>query len=347
MVPAPAPAPEHGTLAGYWEGGCFREDNCPADPSCSQVNLAHVTGIEPPKRAPEHGTLAGYWEGGCVRDADCPNSPTCAQVNLMSTKTTERGPKTHPPRAPKTPRAAREPVHGSVWGYRLGCQSETECPNFDKGGPSCAAAYTTYYRDYRASRRAGNGPPIKHGTPTGYQMGCHDRDSCPGNDDGITCADASLAEERRRRRAAGRPEQRPLVDAQPAREHVAFLRSRGMGIVSIARAAGVSKTGLRALVYGREDFTPDGGRGPRHGEIPKRIDKEKAKRILAVAPFNPRSHSTATHGTRNGYRRFNCRSQTDCPAIAEGGISCYEANSKYQQGTRQRAARRWPTGATR
>lgn len=332
-----AAAPEHGTLAGYWNGECFREDLCPADPSCAQVNLTHVAGTKPPHSPAPHGTLFGYWVAGCVRDADCPNSPTCAQVNLIATTVPTRERNQRPPKASKAPRAKREPVHGSVWGYRLGCVSETECPNLSKGGPSCAAAYSSYYRDYRASRRAGNGPPIKHGTPSGYQHGCHGRDSCPRDDDGISCADASLAEERRRRREAGRPEQRPLVDAQPTRDHVAFLRSRGMGIVSIARAAGVSKTGLRALVYGREDFTADGGRGPRHGEIPKRIDQEKAESVLTVVPFNPRSRSNAVHGTRNGYRRFECRSQTECPSAVEGGISCSEASSNYQQGVRERS----------
>lgn len=74
-----------------------------------------------------------------------------------------------------------------------------------------------------------------------------------------------------------------LVDATPTREHIEHLRAHGIGYKTIADRAGVSRTAVRMLIYGREDYTP-AGHGPRHGETLKRISRTKAEKILAIKP---------------------------------------------------------------
>lgn len=244
-VPEPEPEIKHGTLEGYWQGGCYRDDLCPADPTCAAVNLSHATGREPP------------------------------------------APRKHTPKKPRTP---HQPVHGTVYGFARGCKSESECPNVATGGPSCSEARRAYYREYTARRRAGAGPALKHGTPSGYQLGCHSRETCPGGPDGLTCADASLAAERDRRRRAGIPEQIARVDSAPAIAHLAALREQGMSIPAIVAASGVSRRGIRTLIYGRDDYTPNGP-GPRHHQLPRHIPEDKAARILAVTAPSTRRQS--------------------------------------------------------
>ena len=244
--PQAAPsAPEHGTLDGYWLGGCYRDDSCPANPSCAEVNLAHNRGesIEPTP----------------ARQAAAPT---------VSSR-------------PKRESAPREPVHGTVYGWRRGCRVPEECPSALAGGISCSEEKQRYYANYRATRKAGGGPEINHGTPSGYQLGCHDRATCPGGADGTSCADASLAAERQRRRARGIPERPPVVDSAAAIAHIAELRSAGMPITEIIKRSGVGRTAIRTLVYGRDDYTPDGP-GPRHREIPAHIEQRKAEQILEV-----------------------------------------------------------------
>ncbi len=122
-------------------------------------------------------------------------------------------------------------------------------------------------------RRAEGIPLEHHGTAYGYQLGCKDRETCPGE---ISCADASLAEERRRRREAGITEQAARVPAEPVREHVRQLMAGGMTVLRIAEKADVSKTGVKILLYGRS--------GARKGELPREIEESKAQRILALQP---------------------------------------------------------------
>ena len=108
------------------------------------------------------------------------------------------------PSGPARTRKPSEPVHGTVYGFARGCKRAEDCPKTAAGEQSCAEVRHAYYADYRAKRKAGQGPPIQHGTPTGYQMGCTNRSSCPSaRAGGISCSDASLAAERARRRRAG------------------------------------------------------------------------------------------------------------------------------------------------
>jgi hypothetical protein len=67
-----------------------------------------------------------------------------------------------------------------------------------------------------------------------------------------------------------------LVDAEAVREHILMLGEYGIGYKRVAELAGVGVTGVRTLIWGRQDP------GPRFGEIPKRVAREKAEAILAV-----------------------------------------------------------------
>lgn len=91
------------------------------------------------------------------------------------------------------------------------------------------------------------------------------------------CVDAHNARERNRtkQKAYGRFDS-GLVDATPVREHILALSEYGIGYRRVAELAGVGVTGVRTLVWGRQDP------GPRFGEIPKRVTREKAEKILTV-----------------------------------------------------------------
>ena len=66
------------------------------------------------------------------------------------------------------------------------------------------------------------------------------------------------------------------LPAEPVREHVRQLMAGGMTVLGIAEKAGVSKTGVKILLYGRS--------GARKGELPREIEESKAQRILALQP---------------------------------------------------------------
>lgn len=94
------------------------------------------------------------------------------------------------------------------------------------------------------------------------------------------CVEAHNARERNRQKqkAYGRFDT-GLVDAEPVRQHILALVEYGIGYKRIAMLAGVGITGVRSLIWGRQDP------GDRYGEIPKRVAREKAERILAVQPI--------------------------------------------------------------
>ena len=74
----------------------------------------------------------------------------------------------------------------------------------------------------------------------------------------------------------GITEQAARVPAELVREHVRQLMAGGMTVLGIAEKAGVSKTGVKILLYGRS--------GARKGELPREIEESKAHRILALQP---------------------------------------------------------------
>lgn len=172
------------------------------------------------------------------------------------------------PRMPRprgeTPRRAPQPrqlqPHGTNACRARGCDR-----------PECIEAGREYHRQWMANRKAQAIPLEHHGTAYGYQLGCKDRDHCPAE---TSCADASLAEERRRRREAGIAPQAPRVPAEPVRQHVRQLMASGMTVIEIADSAQASKSGVKILLYGRS--------GARKGELPREIEAEKAQRLLAL-----------------------------------------------------------------
>jgi hypothetical protein len=168
------------------------------------------------------------------------------------------------PRAPREPRAPRQVLgHGTNASYARGCRCD-----------DCRRAQREYHRAWMASRRtnAEEIPAEHHGTAYGYQLGCRSRKLCPSTP---SCADASLAEERRRRREAGIPEIAPRVDAERVRMHVRALMAAGMTMDAIAAGADVHRSRIGDLIYGRSD-------PGRKGELAQQIEAEKATRILAL-----------------------------------------------------------------
>lgn len=105
----------------------------------------------------------------------------------------------------------------------------------------------------------------QHGTRTAYIV---DRCRCRA------CRDAVAAAERQRtrNRLYGRPTR--LVDAQPARDHLARLAANGMGWKRVATAAGLNWSTVSAIIYGRRGTDP---RPPR-----RQIGRKVADAILAV-----------------------------------------------------------------
>ncbi|MFF0166745.1 helix-turn-helix domain-containing protein [Streptomyces prasinus] len=103
------------------------------------------------------------------------------------------------------------------------------------------------------------------------------------------CVARSQAYERRRYRQKGYGTWQPLVDATPARQHIAALREAGHSIPDIQRQARVGSATLARILY-------DGV-----NKRAERIRPEVAERILAVpvgpAPIKPNTIIDAT-GTR-------------------------------------------------
>lgn len=163
-----------------------------------------------------------------------------------------------PPAWRKTPEQLLP--HGTNASYARGCRCEP-----------CHKAQREYYREYARRRRAEGIDPAHHGTAYGYQLGCRGRKACPAE---VSCTDAMLTEERRRRREAGIPAAPDRVPAEPVREHVRTLMDAGMSVLGIADTAGVSLSGVKTLLYGRS--------GARAGEYPAHVEAEKARRLLAL-----------------------------------------------------------------
>ena len=87
----------------------------------------------------------------------------------------------------------------------------------------------------------------------------------------LPCVAAVSAYNRSRERKIAYGTWRPLVDAEPARQHVRNLMAGGMGWKRIAKQAGISPTTVSTLLYGR------GGR-----PISKRLRPDVAEALLSV-----------------------------------------------------------------
>lgn len=93
------------------------------------------------------------------------------------------------------------------------------------------------------------------------------------------CRQAQREYNRHRVRQLARPDGnwRPYVDAAPAREHIHWLASCGIGIKTVAKLSGVAHGTLSKLVYGDR---------PRGMAPSKRIRPATVERILAVMPHH-------------------------------------------------------------
>lgn len=122
----------------------------------------------------------------------------------------------------------------------------------------------------------------RHGTRVAYVK---DRCRCPA----CTAANTTATRTRRRNALVGRPSAPALIDATPAREHIARLRTAGVGYQSIGRLAGTSTRHLRDIA--RDSRTAD-GRAPI-----RRIRADLAEVVLAIDPTSS-THLRAALGTR-------------------------------------------------
>lgn len=122
-------------------------------------------------------------------------------------------------------------------------------------------------------------PEATHTCPSDHSHGantkCYLHHACRCTE--CRAGQAARARQRRREQAYGTYTRR-MVDAAPAREHLAFLRSNGMGIHFISAACGVPAVTLSGIVWGRHRRT-DGALVP-----PKRVRQSTEAAILAVRP---------------------------------------------------------------
>lgn len=122
---------------------------------------------------------------------------------------------------------------------------------------------------------------------------CYQRHACRCTP--CRAAHAASMSARRRQQAYG-TYTRALIDATPTRAHLAWLRSQGMGVKTIAAASGVPKDTLGRVMWGRRDHAT--------GTVilPPKVAPKTAERILAV---RPELHLLADHAVidATGYRR--------------------------------------------
>ncbi|MHC9045603.1 helix-turn-helix domain-containing protein [Microbacterium saperdae] len=242
-----------------------------------------------------HGSFAGY-ESGCRTRAMCPHgefSPwlTCAEAavrrrsdyRMWKLPLDQPVPREVPVRAAASsqgrapvPQDGVDDAHGTLGGYRRGCHEDRLCPNWQLGRPTCAGTRREYIRKYRARRLHGEGSDVTHGTPNGYYLGCRDRRTCPGDSDGLTCAEAQRTRRREIAAAAGIPPRVELVNSTPASERIRQLRSHGYSLREIARLTGCGHTTISDLAK-----TGPGRR--------TRITPEILSRILQAQDSGPRA----------------------------------------------------------
>lgn len=135
-------------------------------------------------------------------------------------------------------------------------------------------------------------PEHKHSTVTT----CYIQHKCRCDE----CRVEHAARERKRARlkAYGRFDT-GLVPAEPVRQHVMMLQQAGIGMKSISALAGVGKTAVAQLIYGRKGSNKDA----RKGEVLKQISRVTAEKILAVQPVLENLRPSAVVDGRGVARR--------------------------------------------
>lgn len=206
-----------------------------------------------------------------AKPASVPAHPDTSSADRSEARKVPTGPvRVRAQRPPKpTPEPRQLQPCGTLASFARGCPCD-----------ACAEANRAYHREYQALRRARGGAglrygKLRHGTPSGYQLGCTDRSTCPGSAEGLTCPDAANLADRERSRRRGVPPARPTVDAAPVRRHLVELHAQGLPWTQIAARSQVQLKAIRRVVFGRD--TPG-----RKGEIPAHVDAEKAARIMAT-----------------------------------------------------------------
>lgn len=220
-----------------------------------------------------HGSPKGYAlgcrsKGGCLYHRD-PTTLTCVEAMIAA-----RGdhvmaelPMDQPrPRWSAQVKAKQitssppvpEKAHGTVWRYRQGCTDSRRCPHWRMGRVTCAEARRSYFADYHARRRSGDGTPLAHGTSAGYLSGCRTASACPRDQDGRSCHDARVEYRRRRARARGISAPPPTVTAREAARLVAELTQASLTGREIARLTGVGRSTIARLLTAHETNGADG-----------------------------------------------------------------------------------------
>jgi hypothetical protein len=218
-------------------------------------------------------------------------------------------------------------------------------------------------------------PSFPHGTPAGFDAGCRSAACSGAYLSGITCRDAKrryVGDWTFRRRVDAGMTPRDIVQLEAAEaeaETLARVAARAAALAAAkaeakaAKAAGRTpripkvKTSKPRRTIGA--YAPDGKihgslTGYRNGctnpemcpgpslgvptctEAARKRRREDAQAWRDRHRDNPRP--AAKHGTSSGYQRFKCRSRTDCPAVAEGGISCGQAKYEYEKTREARKA---------
>lgn len=114
-------------------------------------------------------------------------------------------------------------------------------------------------------------PPCEHKQVT-HECGTNARyvlDRCRCD----PCRDARRRADRQRAKAAAGVIPTSMVDAGPARKHVASLVKQGMGLKRITAVAGISHGSIGKLMYGER---------ARGGRVSRKLARETADKLLAV-----------------------------------------------------------------
>jgi transcriptional regulator with XRE-family HTH domain len=162
-------------------------------------------------------------------------------------------------------------------GHR-GAYKSAELARYHFGRHSCALVQERRDRAGRRLRRLASEGERRdcthpeaghqHGTYAAYVL---DLCRCYG----CKVANRTYEQQRARDKAYGRPPR--LVSAAHARAHIFDLMRQGMGLKTIAAAAGLHNSRLSMIVYGANSDDPAKRRPPR-----RRIDRGAAEQILAV-----------------------------------------------------------------
>ena len=218
-----------------------------------------------------HGSPAGF-DQGCRSAAMCPHHRSEELLTCTEAAQRRRGdfavaklPAYQPlPRALDIPHrdaspsrreaSHKEPVHGTLYGYRRGCHDRSSCPNWRAGKVTCPDARRAYFAEYHGRRLAGDGTPVAHGTSAGYLAGCRDAATCPGDAAGTTCSQARANYRVRRARQEGVGPPPETVPSAAAFDALTKLTQSGYSLRQIARAAGLSRTTVAKVAAGRNDI---------------------------------------------------------------------------------------------